>query len=305
MSKDGELSNTDLCNKLLAAIRTENQSTKSDIKSELKKVNDNILMKIEEQNKKISELEKKCNKLEQNFLPVERRLRKNNIIIFGLEVKDETELLGLIITFFKDALGVDVDESDLNNLYTIKSEKGTPVKVEFVSFLKKSSILKNLPKLKGTRTFIAQDLCIEDRKDLKILKHHLKEARAKNIFARIKGNKLLVNDEFYTPEQLVNMTSFEPRTIGQKSLQEVVINARPNSVPSTPTSIIHLPIETTVNDYLIDVNDVNDQGIHGRTFPHVNLARSTAHNNSEQKTVSASRDHPSASQIVTRQKLKK
>ena len=58
-----------------------------------------------------------------------------------------------------------------------------------MTYLKKDQIFKNCSKLKGTKIIISQDLCIEDRKDQKLLVQHLREARSQNHQAKIKGKK--------------------------------------------------------------------------------------------------------------------
>lgn len=51
-------------------------------------------------------------------------------------------------------------------------------------------------------SILANDLCPEDREDLKVLVKHLKIAKASNIQAKIKGLKLMIDNKEYTAEQL-------------------------------------------------------------------------------------------------------
>lgn len=232
---ENQLSNNDLYVKLLEAFRQMSNEIKGEISSEIKIENAKILEKLDDQNRKIADLNNKYNQLELRCMHLERQYRKNNIIIFGLNVVQESNILEFTLNKFLELLQIKVVESDINNIYVIKTEKGTPIKVEFVSYLKKELILKNANKLKGKKIFIAQDLCHEDRRDNKVLQRHLKLARSKNNFAKIKGNKLTVNEDVYTVEQLVAMDSANEAVRTESNL-ELNKNYQSNSAPSTPAT---------------------------------------------------------------------
>lgn len=231
------LSIDDLYVKLLDALKQESASIKTDITKEIKLENNRILEKLEQQNNKIVHLEEKYNNLELRCLNLERQYRKNNVVIFGLQVNPGESLLQFVLSKFRELLEINIVESDINNIYKIKSEKGTPIKVGFVSYLKKSLIFQNIHKLRGKKKiFITHDLCFEDRKDLKILQQHLKLARTKNQFAKIKGNKLVVNEDIFTVGQLkmMNLVEFQEQT--EEASTANCLYPKSNSAPSTPNS---------------------------------------------------------------------
>ena len=118
-----ELSNNQLYEKLIEAIKAESRSTKQEIKEEIKSENARILDILEQQNEKIKELETKYNHLEQKYLTLERQTRKNNVVIFGLQVNEQDNLLQLVIQKFEELLQVKLSELDLNNVYQIKNEQ--------------------------------------------------------------------------------------------------------------------------------------------------------------------------------------
>ena len=60
---------------------------------------------------------------------------------------------------------------------------------------------------KRDQHFIAEDLCLEDRQEIKILRDQLKHAREQNIEARIRGNKLIINGNTYNAQQLQQMNN--------------------------------------------------------------------------------------------------
>ena len=110
-----------------------------------------------------------------------------------------------------------------------------PIKVKFSTYLKKSLILLNLYKMKGTKISVAHDLCYNDRIDHKILRDHLKQAKAKNYPAKIKGNKLFVNNDIYTVQQLKQM-QLEPTEESVNNTPRISQTSPRNRIPTTPNS---------------------------------------------------------------------
>lgn len=237
IAENSDISNNDLLAKIAQTIREEGKKNKqeitSDINKQIIKENEKLLKKIDEQNIKLNLLESKYNKLEIRCINLERHYRKNNILIFGLEIPENKNLLHYTVEKLNALLEVNILVSDINNLYHLRpNDKGTPIKVEFVTYIKKIEILKNANKLKGTRIFIAQDFCLEDRQDNKVLNEHYKLARSKNCYAKIKGKTLQINDEVYTLAQLKQMKIDRP--IELVDSVEVEVQSKSNSAPPTP-----------------------------------------------------------------------
>lgn len=165
-----------------------------------RQINENInnnLEVLQEHNNKIQKLEQRC-------LYLERKLRKNNIVIFGLKI-DGDDLVNQTITRINELFDLHVTTSDFNNIYKIGKGTDRPIVVEFVSFLKKKEIFskpEKLRALKGTDISVSNDLCQEDRRDQKILRGHLKTAREKGQQARLVGNKLEVDKKLYAIRDL-------------------------------------------------------------------------------------------------------
>lgn len=161
-----------------------------------KNTNDSLRI-LKKTEKRICELQKRCNYLE-------RKLRKNNIIIFGLTL-DGSDITSQTITKINNLLDLEFTVNDINNIYKIGNSSNPPIVIEFLSFLKKQAIFKNpekLKSLKGTNISIANDLCREDRENQKILRKHLKLAKEKNQNARIVGHRLEIDGKFYEANDL-------------------------------------------------------------------------------------------------------
>lgn len=232
-----DLSNTELFAKLRSAISASAETVTNNLKTHIAVENQKLLDKLSEQSLKVSELEAKCSAYEKQIINFERKFRKNNLIIYGLICSEERGLIECVIELFKNSLQLDVCESDFNDIYPLAAQKSPstpPIKIELISHIKKQRILKNCKKLKGSKIFISEDLCLEDRKDKKILVHHMKLARDKRLSAKLlSGNRVQINGQVYTAAQLESSEEFA--VFQQKDLSPVAI--RPNSAPSTPTLV--------------------------------------------------------------------
>lgn len=192
-------------------ILKEIKECRQDVKALIEAAEVRISLKTEEVNHKFNKIERDYQQISERIESINRKGRKNNIIIFGLKRKSE----------IKKLLDINIKESDINNLYTLG-------KIEFVSYLVKSGIFKNVNKLKGTNIFIAHDMTIKERQEQKILRKHLFiTKREKSNVCYIRKNQFHINNTVYDPEQLEQI---------QEHSLDPVDYSKPNSAPGTPIS---------------------------------------------------------------------
>lgn len=185
-------------NELFQLLLKANTKQTEDIKAEIKASERNVTDKIKITQKKICALEKKS-------LFFERKIRRNNIVIFGLERENNENLVQRVVAKLNELLHINLTSSDINNIYRLGQMSKSPVIVEFISYLKKAELFKDPVKLRALRNTpisISNDLCDEDRKEQKILRQHLKLAREQNKEAKIKGNKLEIDGRLFTTADL-------------------------------------------------------------------------------------------------------
>lgn len=197
-----DISNQELLCQLVNLIKEEGAKNKEELKQEIIKENEKILDVIGLLKTNIQKIENNQQNLEERCKKLEKNLRKNNILIFGLNKPDSIPLPKYVIDNLSQLLDIDINERDINNLYQLRNVKIPTIKVEFVTYLKKLSVLKNCYKLKGKQIFIAHDLSPEEREDHKILTAHKKLAKSKELNVKIIRNTLKINDEIYTVDQL-------------------------------------------------------------------------------------------------------
>lgn len=170
-------------------------------KQELQKSVDKLTTTILESEEKIIKLEEENRQLKEKIRGIERKDKKNNIIIFGVPQEANEIIANAAINIFKE-INVEINLQDINNAYRIGKSEIKPIIVEFNTYLKKQEVTKNAYKLKDTNIAITNELIPEDRETNRILHKYLREARGKKLEARIRNNKLYVGNEVYTVDQL-------------------------------------------------------------------------------------------------------
>lgn len=183
-------------------------------------------------NTQISELQKENCILKETVEVLDRKIRRNNIAIFGLEV-EEDKILEDTLNYLTSTLQIQLTENEISNIYKPKQDSvETPIIVEFVAYRKKLEIHSNLHRLKNTGVSISNDMSKSDRKVNKLLRHKLKEARDKNLRATIRGRKLLVEGKEFDYRCLIEENfefpatssaqgdKTEPNTSGDKKVKK-------------------------------------------------------------------------------------
>ncbi|CAH1987617.1 unnamed protein product [Acanthoscelides obtectus] len=116
------------------------------------------LSKLKPENKDLRDENKELrrNKLEVVF----RRLRKFNIIIYGLKGSNRRNDIKHALQVFNQTLNVPCTDRDLRDFYrvgTAVEERVGPFLIEIISYQLKLDIFANVKKLKGSGLYIAND----------------------------------------------------------------------------------------------------------------------------------------------------
>lgn len=193
---------------------------KNELKNLIEASEARILLKIVETINDIGEVRSENVNLKRELELLKRNQLKNNVVIFGLKTGDQFSPDSLC-NKINDLLEIDISVNDLNNTYKLGEEEDSPIKIEFISYLKKKCVLDNCNKLKGKKIFIRHDQTPSQREHFKILRKHLLLARQDGIEnCYIKGGKLYVQKEVYEPQDLLAL--------------ENIKRPRRNSAPPTP-----------------------------------------------------------------------
>lgn len=233
-------------------IQTEVSAVKTEI-TELKKI-------IQQEKDKVNALEKTQTDLQTKYKILEKSLKRNNVLIFGVKYDNkQNSLAEFVIQKINQWLELDLTLECLNNVYPIgKTESNRPILIQFQSYLTKTRVLKECRKLKGTGISITEDLTKEDREIQKKLIKHKKQAQSKGYKTYIRRNKLYVNNEEYTIEDLEEKDREEQPEIPQdQSLEQRKVN----SAPATPVieNIIYSEEESDEDTQTNEVKGKKDE----------------------------------------------
>lgn len=193
--------------KIESIIAKQNNALIESIRQELQQVSG----RINAVENKIRDIDVKTVDLDKRCVQLERKVRKNNIVVFGLEVTKHVDLSEFVVQKINELLDVNITVDDINNIYKPGNDVTNvklPIVIEFRSFQLKNVVMKNLKKLKGKKVYISNDMCEEDRNTHTLLVKYMKKAIAGKHKAQIKGDKLIVNGMGYTLRQLESENFF-------------------------------------------------------------------------------------------------
>lgn len=143
------------------------------------------------------------------------RFRKNNIILFGLDECSLDTLTNSTFLVLNDLLVLELPSHALNNIYrlgSVSQGKSRPILIEFISYIKKQLVMKNAFKLKNSRYTISHDLSPSAKAIHTNLLTHMREARSQSLNPKLVGDKLLINGQLFTLNQLDNQ-AFVSKTV--------------------------------------------------------------------------------------------
>ncbi|XP_050511092.1 uncharacterized protein MCAP_0005-like [Diabrotica virgifera virgifera] len=133
--------------------------------------------------------------LEYKLEAMEKKERRNNIIITGFETAGDTiELKEDIENQLQTFLGTKCEIKEITKL------NKRMCKLELSTYGDKADIMKNKNKLrhiKGRKLFIDDDYTIQERKIQKQLREYANEQRQKGNVVKVKYQKIIINDEIW------------------------------------------------------------------------------------------------------------
>lgn len=182
----------------LQQILSSLNEIKTDIK-EIKSAIDATKKNIEAIHSKQEYLEDKLNKQEQLLQGVFKKLRKKNLIIFGLFEDEQSinELEEKVLDLISNKLKINFNLDEIDYVTRISKRRSDssprPVIVALTTWRKKRLILSKAFTLKEYKIYIDHDLTPDERNERKILKEQASEYRKKGYKVKIKNNKLSIN----------------------------------------------------------------------------------------------------------------
>lgn len=198
-TSDNDLSNSEIVKILKVYISEQIEQLKISVQ-------ESITSNLDVLREKIENLEKDHRHLNNKIEFLDRKVRKNNILIFGVKEDNDKSVFEVVSAIFDEKLNIKLSIDCIANIYRIGKFKDNsfkrPIIIQFTSFLKKSEVIKRRRYLKGTNIFISDDLTETERAEKRVLNKHLKNAKDKNLNAYLKNNSIVVNGEVFTAQDL-------------------------------------------------------------------------------------------------------
>lgn len=209
----------------LQQIRDEVAKCRQEFKWVVEASEARILLKIQEYKNRINYLERENNELRAQFETLEKRSKKNNIVVFGLENFQLTPKS--ISEKLNSLLGTSLEKCDISDVYNLGRSHTSPIKIEFVSHQVKISTLSKRTELKGKSVYMNHDLTKKQQEENRTLRNFWREFKEDpKVTCYIRGNKLYRNGKSYTAQELEE----------EEHLRDTCDDTRQhNSAPDTPT----------------------------------------------------------------------
>ncbi|KAG5866749.1 hypothetical protein JTB14_006638 [Gonioctena quinquepunctata] len=135
------------------------------------KIRGDIEKELETLQKKTTELEKVVQKQDDTIKLMakqnerfEKWIRRNNIIVYGLEEMNDESIKDRILQIFNTKMNLTIKNSDVGSCYRLgkpNAKKSRPVLVNFFNGYTRQIIFSNKKYLKGTKYVIKEDLTKE------------------------------------------------------------------------------------------------------------------------------------------------
>lgn len=193
----------ELINETTAEIMKDTKELINEVK-EMNKIYREEIKQLKEENLKIKQEMKelrvkmiKIEEIEERLEVADRKDRKNNIIISGLEIPNATEkeMEDNVKHFFENQLKIKISVPKIKEI----KEKTYLIKVE--NFAQKLEIMKNkakLPRGKYNQVYINNDLTQNERKIQQKLKEIAKQKIEERKTVKIGYQKLIINGQKWT-----------------------------------------------------------------------------------------------------------
>lgn len=218
-------------------IYDEILKNRNDIKNCIEASETRLLLRIEELRSHITNLEKENQLLKKEVELLKVAQNRNNIVVFGLNKKQEDIIPQNICTTLNNLLEVELKVSDIDDGFPLGKTDNCPIKIQFLTHQVKKNILQNCRKLKGKNISISHDLTKKQQLDNKILRKHLFLAKQEYKSCFIRGNRLFVDGTSYGVEDLTTEDCLAVAEVD-----------KPKSAPATPTLTLPPPTNSPITE---------------------------------------------------------
>ena len=140
--------------------------------------------------------------IKQKVLDMENYSRKDNMLISGIEEKENEDCRNLSKQFFKDRLKIKKDIELVRCHRLGKPGTSRPLIIRFRLYEDRELVKRQQRLLKDTGIFLNDDLCNESKHRRDSLIPVLKEMKKVDIKAHMRGEKLFSNGRLYTAENI-------------------------------------------------------------------------------------------------------
>lgn len=181
-------------------IVEEMKKLRTDFNAEQQETRKLIEEKFSKDQEEKAEINGKIEKQDGRISKLENGTRKRNVIVYGITEETQenfNDLKQKIDWLFNTKMELGIKREEIDEFFRLgkknDSKRNRPIIVKMISSWRKTEIMMNKRKLKGTRIFIENDMNEEEMKEKKNMLTEMKDLKSKGHDAYIRGKSLIVN----------------------------------------------------------------------------------------------------------------
>lgn len=181
-------------------IVEEMKKLRTDFNAEQQETRKLIEEKFSKDQEEKAEINGKIEKQDGRISKLENGTRKRNVIVYGITEETQenfNDLKQKIDWLFNTKMEMGIKREEIDEFFRLgkknDSKRNRPIIVKMISSWRKTEIMMNKRKLKGTMIFIENDMNEEEMKEKKNMLTEMKDLKSKGHDAYIRGKSLIVN----------------------------------------------------------------------------------------------------------------
>uniref|UniRef100_A0A8D9ABC9 Uncharacterized protein n=1 Tax=Cacopsylla melanoneura TaxID=428564 RepID=A0A8D9ABC9_9HEMI len=182
-------------------IVEEMKKLRTDFNAEQQETRKLIEEKFSKDQEEKAEINGKIEKQDGRIYKLENGTRKRNVIVYGLTEETHenfNDLKQKIDWLFNTKMEMGIKREEIDEFFRLgkknDSKRNRPIIVKMISSWRKTEIMMNKRKLKGTMIFIENDMNEEEMKEKRNMVTEMKDLKSKGHDAYIRGKSLIVNN---------------------------------------------------------------------------------------------------------------
>ena len=163
----------------------------------------------------------KCNVLQEKVASLDDYSRRENLIFEGIDESPKENCTAKIVRFLNEKLNIaDAEQMEFQRIHRVgNGQKPRPIICRFLKYPEREVVWQARSNLKGSKFKIKEDFSTDTVNKRQTLFPIMMRARELNKFAAIYGNRLVIDNQTYTVNNLTSLPKeLQPASVATKQV---------------------------------------------------------------------------------------